>query len=174
MGSDSIKDRLIQLHDGAFGWAMSCCHRDRDLAAEVLQQSYCRILAGDAAFKGQSEFSTWVFGVIRRVALEEARRRKRNRNQVESIRVKHKSADYLVESHQVKLEQQELSEQLFNALQRLSARQREVLHLTFYEEMTVEQAAEVLEISVGSARQHYQRGKDSLRRILAASREFER
>lgn len=172
MGADSIKDRLMQLHDGAFGWAMLCCHRDRDLAADVLQQSYCRILAGDATFKGNSEFSTWVFGVIRRVALEEARRRERH--QLESIRLKHTSADDLVESHQVRLEQRELSEQLVKALQRLPARQREVLHLAFYEGMTVEQAAGVLEISVGSARQHYQRGKESLRRILAASREFER
>lgn len=174
MGADPIKDRLIQLHDGAFGWAMLCCHRDRDLAADVLQQSYCRILAGDATFKGQSEFSTWVFGVIRRVALEEIRRRERHRDQLESIRLKHKSPDDLVESHQARLEQRELSEQLFKALQRLPARQREVLHLVFYEETTVEQAAGVLEISVGSARQHYQRGKESLRRILAASREFER
>ncbi len=83
-------------------------------------------------------------------------------------------ADVADGSASVSIEQSELALQLNAALERLSDRQREVLHLTFYENMTVEQAANVLEISIGSARQHYQRGKASLRRILASNREFER
>jgi len=158
MGSDSTKDQLAQLHDGAFGWAMVCCGRDRDLASDVLQQSYCRILNGDASFGGRSEFSTWVFGVIRFVALDDLETSLHDSGRFDDAEIEHR----------------ELSDQLWAAMEQLSDRQREVLHLVFYEELTIEQAAEVLEITVGSARQHYQRGKESLRRILAASREFER
>lgn len=77
MESGEIRKQLAQLHKSAFGWAMVCCGRDRDLAAEVLQQAYCRILTGDASFAGKSNFSTWVFGVIRNVALEEFRHQQR-------------------------------------------------------------------------------------------------
>ncbi len=49
---------------------------------------------------------------------------------------------------QVSVEQRELAEQLGSALENLSSRQREVLHLTFYENMTIEQAAKILEISM--------------------------
>ena len=51
-------------------------------------------------------------------------------------------------------------------LVRLSPRQREVLHLVFYQEMTVEAAAEIQRITVGAARVHYERGKAALRRML--------
>ncbi len=53
------------------------------------------------------------------------------------------------------------------ALSRLPARQRQVLHLVFYEELTVEQAAPVLGVSVGTARTHFDRGKRKLRTLLA-------
>jgi len=168
-----IRARLSRIHKDAFGWAMVCCGRDEDLATEVLQQAYCRILAGDAAFAGRSEFSTWVFGVIRRVALEETSRRARRRARLHAIRHRAGRSTSAPDIAHSGIEQRELAERLCSALERLSARQREVLHLTFYQEMTVEQAAKVLSISVGSARQHYERGKAALHRILASSGEFQ-
>jgi len=172
MDSSEIRSELESLHPSAFGWAMVCCGRDRDLASDVLQQTYCRILQGDASYKGKSKFSTWFFGVIRFVAKEEFRRRKRSPSStqgnvsVESIEI--------VDSGLVSIEQFELAEQLNEALEKISQRQREVLHLTFYENMTIEQTAELLQISIGTARQHYQRGKANLSRILSAHRELER
>jgi RNA polymerase sigma-70 factor (ECF subfamily) len=52
------------------------------------------------------------------------------------------------------------------ALNTLSPRQREVLHLVFYQDLTIAAAADVLGVSVGAARVHYERGKAQLRRLL--------
>lgn len=57
------------------------------------------------------------------------------------------------------------------ALARLSQRQQEVLHLVFYQNLTVREAADVLAMPVGTARTHYERGKERLRTLLAHSEE---
>jgi RNA polymerase sigma-70 factor (ECF subfamily) len=44
----------------------------------------------------------------------------------------------------------------------ISERQRQVLELVFYHDLTIEQAARVMGIGLGSARTHYERGKHSL------------
>jgi RNA polymerase sigma factor (sigma-70 family) len=52
-------------------------------------------------------------------------------------------------------------------LAKLPARQREVLHLVFYQDLTIEETAKILHISLGTARTHFERGKTRLRSLLA-------
>jgi RNA polymerase sigma factor (sigma-70 family) len=52
------------------------------------------------------------------------------------------------------------------ALARLARRQREVLELVFSMGMTVQEAADTLAISAGSARVHYDRGKKRVAALL--------
>ncbi len=54
-----------------------------------------------------------------------------------------------------------------SSMDALTARQREILHLVFYQELSVQEAAEVLGMPVGTARTHYERGKTRLRAMLA-------
>ena len=61
---------------------------------------------------------------------------------------------------------QESARQLAACLMLLSERQREVLHLIFYSELTLEEASQVLQVSLGSARTHYHRGKQRLSQLL--------
>ena len=57
--------------------------------------------------------------------------------------------------------------QLLQSVTQLPRRQREVLHLVFYQDLTVEEASRVLTISLGTARTHFERGKRRLRDILS-------
>lgn len=57
-------------------------------------------------------------------------------------------------------------EQLVKALSQLSKRQQEVLHLVFYQDMTIEEAAKIMDVSVGSARKHYSRGKEAVKKRI--------
>src|SRR3954465_13892666 len=66
---------LARHHQAAFGWALACCRWDRSAAEDVLQTAYLKIVDGRARFADQSEFRAFLFGVIRRTAGEERRRR---------------------------------------------------------------------------------------------------
>ncbi len=63
-----LKAELETLHSASFGWALSCCRRDRGEAEDVLQTVYLKILEGKARFRGEAAFKTWLFAVISGVA----------------------------------------------------------------------------------------------------------
>ena len=160
MTGEPLERRLEALHPASFGWALGCCRWDREEAEEVLQTTYLKILDGRARFDERSSFKTWLFAVIRRTAAE--RRRSRWLRSLAALRWLDDPPP--VTTPEARLDSSETSRVLRAALQALPARQREVLHLVFYQDLTVEEAARVLGISVGSARTHYHRGKAALAR----------
>ena len=161
--SGSLRERLERHHVDASGWSLACCSHDKDLAHDVLHEAYVRVLDGRARYRGESSFKTWLFGVIRLVALEV--RRCDERRSVEN------SADPAVvppmDLASGSLEQVELVARLDDALTGLSRRQREIMHLVFYQSLTVAEAARVMEVGVGAARTHYHRAKTRLRKLLS-------
>ena len=111
-----------------------------------------KILEGKARFDGRSLLKTWLFAVIRRTAAAHRRTR-----WFRYLALGQNGAD--AESA---LLHSERTAALVRALSRLARRQREVIELVFYHDLTIEQAAEVIGVSLGTARVHYQRGKQRL------------
>ncbi len=142
---DEMETLLERLHEASFGWALSCTQWNDADAEDVLQTTYMKVVSGRARFGGRSAFRTWLFGVILQTAREHERRARSHRERAERSRL------------------------LLEALAELADRQREVLHLVFYKDLTIREAAEVMDVSVGSARVHYERGKKRLRSLLSES-----
>src|SRR4051812_9460114 len=160
-----LDDELARHHRAAFGWALACCRWDRGAAEDVLQTSYLKIVDGRARFANGGEFRTFLFGVIRRTSSEERRRRIVRATLSlgllaprDTPTVQHEGLDPIIRD--------EASRELVAALKQLSSRQRDVLHLVFYQDLTIAAAADVIGVSIGSARVHYERGKARLRQIL--------
>ena len=144
---------------------MHCCGRDREQALDVLQGAYLKVLEGKARFNGRSSFRTWLFALVRNTAADHrrtwARRLWREAQPMPVVEAAAPGTSAAERERVLAIEQ---------ALTRVSARQREVLHLAFYQGMTLEEAARVMGITVGSARTHYERGKAKLREVLGEKR----
>ena len=139
---------------------MACCGRNRERAEDVLQASYLKILDGRARFEERSSFRTFLFGVIRRTAAEERRRTAIAPPVLRSALPAEPSGPEGAPAGRLAFRR---------ALSLLARRQREVLELVFAMGMTLQEAADTLSISVGSARVHYDRGKKRLAGILGRS-----
>lgn len=156
-----LVEQIRELHQASHGWALACCARVPADAEDVLQQAYAKVLSGQARFGGRSTVRTWLFGVIRVTAHEHRRgawvRALRSMVLGEETPSRPSAPDPAELASR-----SERARKVSDALALLAERQREVLHLVFYEGLTVEEAAETMGVSVGTARIHYDRGKKRL------------
>jgi RNA polymerase sigma factor (sigma-70 family) len=164
MSPKELEAWLERLHEESFGWALSCSSGDAARAGDVLQTAYVRVISGRAVYGQRSSFRTWLFGVIRRVALEEHRRARVERKR--NVVLEDAKVQAVADERSRRPDEFDSALALRAALERLPERQREVLHLVFYQDMSIADAADVMEITVGSARTHYERGKARLRVAL--------
>ena len=164
-----LNEELAKLHSASFGWALSCCRRDHAEAEEVLQTVYLKILEGKARYRGESSLKTWLFAVIRKTAIAEYRKKLVRNLIFLGSSEKHEDGISSADGPIMIFEKSELQKQFRIALAKLPPRQREVLHLAFYEDMSLSEAAVIMGISIGSARQHYERGKKHLREWLSGT-----
>jgi RNA polymerase sigma-70 factor (ECF subfamily) len=161
--------RLEALHPQSFAWALACCQRERAEAEDVLHDAYVKVLGGEARFDGHSTLKTWLFGVIRRTA--RARRRRERLRALLGLRhaprIDGPAPATSPDDDAVAADRRARTRR---ALAALAPRQREVLELVFYHDLTIEDAAKIMDVSLGSARVHYHRGKTRMAAQLTVDR----
>lgn len=147
-------DHILKAHHrDAYLWARQCCSFEDELAKDVLQQSYLKILEGQAKLKDASKAKTWLFSIIRYTAIDELRKTSR--------------VIPLLDSYDPAELTEEIDGTDYEAIIKLLPdMQREVILMVFYHQMTIAQSAEILQIGLGTARTHYDRGKKKLRELI--------
>jgi RNA polymerase sigma-70 factor (ECF subfamily) len=148
-----MEELLQEHHRAGYLWARQCCDFDDDRAREVLQMVYLKILEGKASFRGESDVKTWLFALIRYTAYEWKRKQRPHLS---------------LEACQEPATEIEEDDPLFHEemLQALAPRQRELMLLVFYHHLTLEKAAAVMGIGLGSASTHYDRAKKKLKTLI--------
>jgi RNA polymerase sigma-70 factor, ECF subfamily len=172
MDEKALRVELEKHHREGFLWTLNCCSQNPIAAEDVLQKVYVKILAGRARFRGSASFKTWLFALIRNTAADHWR--EENRHQAKLTKYE-QSAEISppIERPDELLERGQIHAALAKALSALAERQQQVARLVFYHDLSLSEAAEVMGISIGSARTHYERGKDQLRKFLEATKVFD-
>lgn len=125
--------------------------RDRYLAEEVVQETMITVWKGAKSFRGQSQVSTWIFGIARNHALRLLRR-------------KPKSLPAEVHPEPEDLDQEE---RVRKALEKLPRIEREVVVLAFYQGLLYREITEILGIPEGTVKSRMFQAKHRLRKLLA-------
>lgn len=79
VAADSARDALFRrYHPKVAAWCLRFC-RDRDAAADLAQEAMMRAHERLESFRGDSRFSTWLYTLTRRVAINRAEAESRRR-----------------------------------------------------------------------------------------------
>ncbi len=165
-----FKQFCSENHQRLFQWALRCTHFDQQEAEDVLTELYTMLLEGKAEQIVSNEWLVWSFGTIRKLGL--ARQRKHDWRQALLQKwFKQQTSSPQVEQPDETFEQKQIKNKrvkLVNlALNQLSDRQKEIIILAIYEELTLSEIAQVLELGLGSVRTHYHRAKQKLHAYLS-------
>ena len=132
---------------------------DLALADDLAQETFLRAYKNLRSFRGEAKFSTWLYRIAYNCFREEARKRKE-----------------LVGIDEAQLEAEQdpqtvdpaLRHDLMQALQLLPLHERTAIVLCCQNGLSHDEAARVLEIPLGTVKTNVLRGREKLKKILAA------
>ena len=153
---------LESMHSQVYGWALSRCGFDHTAAEDLMQQAYVELLSGNARFNNKSSLRTFVFAVVQNLA------KNRFRRLATRLRLVRQQAELAIDEA-VNAPAIEQNDGVWSAVRALPARQRDIIELIFCRELTIEEAAQVMGVTTGTGRVHYDRAKKALRTKLEHS-----
>jgi RNA polymerase sigma-70 factor (ECF subfamily) len=136
---------------------------------ELAQETLLRAFRGLPSFDpSKAAFSTWLFTIAKRLALNERARGHQRAKHVE-VDEGRRPAAQVAPSAQDQLESSERKNRVQQALQTLPETLRSALILSYLKEMSMEQIAQIESCAVGTVKSRIFRGKALLRAALVHS-----
>ncbi|MBO4819600.1 MAG: RNA polymerase sigma factor [Firmicutes bacterium] len=114
---------------------------DMEDAEELMLDSFAVLVSGSPGFSGKSSFKTWLFAVGRNLALKHLRKKRPAMLFQENSNNDQLSINNMPESGLITNER---NIQLYLAMDKLNPDYREVLHLIYFEDMSIEDAARIM------------------------------
>jgi RNA polymerase sigma-70 factor, ECF subfamily len=169
MGDDLLEDieELYRQNSKKLFRYLFCLCGDRQLAEELLQETFYQAITSIFRFKGDSKVSTWLYRIARNVYLKHLSRTRKERltsldEAVTSV------APGLSEGQEV---EQARCDSLAEAIDQLNHPFREIIFLRVFSELSFREVGEVFARSEGWARINFYRAKLHVKAIL--SKEYE-
>ncbi len=142
---------------------------DRELAADISQEALLRAWRGIGGFRGDAQFSSWLYRITVNVAWTQLSRRRRTQHVSLEIVENIAAPPSVFEHPELAFESANLRGRLRRALLRLPERARVVVVLRDVYDWSHAQIAEALGISVSASKVRLHRARMRLRAILENS-----
>ena len=161
-GDDEAMVELIKCFKDGLILYINGITSNLSLAEEIMEDTFFKLAAQKPRFSGRSSFKTWLFTIGRNAALDSLRKR---------ARISDTPLDDQYDiSDERNIEQEYLREEqkimLHRAMETLSSDYKQVLYLTFFEELSNSEAAAVMKKSNRQIENLLYRAKLALRSKL--------
>ncbi|MFN2477429.1 MAG: RNA polymerase sigma factor [Chthoniobacterales bacterium] len=151
---------LVRRHQSAVrGLLRNLTRTDAALADDLAQETFLKAFKNIRSFRGEAKFSTWLYRIAYNTFREEARKRKE-----------------LVGIDETQLEAEQdpqtvdpaLRQDLMQALKLLPLHERTAVLLCCHNGLSHDEASRVLDIPLGTVKTNVLRGREKLKKTLAA------
>lgn len=150
--------------DKVFSLAVYSAGGDRAVADDVTQQIFLKLFTAIRQFRGDSEFTTWLYRLVVNACLDERRRRKRWLPWGETVAMTNQSEKKPQEQRFARLE---VAEAVQEAIAELKPKFRLPILLKYIEGLSYEEIASVMGCSKGTVASRLNRGHRQLAKRLA-------
>ena len=154
--------------------------RDRELAEDLTQDTFIKVLSHLDRYRADFKFSSWLFKIANNVAIDHLRRRKLDTISIDGS--PHATSAEAVESSRLELgdtaesaldeiTSRELGSSIEQAIARLRPEYRACILLRHVEDRSYEEIAATLDLPLGTVKTYIHRARHELRRALEHTRE---
>ena len=151
---------LVRNHQSTVrGLLRNLTRTDAALADDLAQETFLRAYKNIRSFRGEAKFSTWLYRIAYNCFREDARKRK------ELVGIDETQLEAEPDPQTV---DPALRQDLMHALQLLPLHERSAVLLCCQNGLSHDEAARVLEIPLGTVKTNVLRGREKLKRTLAA------
>jgi RNA polymerase sigma-70 factor, ECF subfamily len=169
----AMLDQLIEQHQHRLYRYLLYLTRDPQLAQDLFQETWVRVLERGSQYSARWKFETWLLSIARNLTIDYVRRKQPTSfSEFESDddeAPRFDVADERAEEAFQHIQQQQQDDKLALLLQKLPTLYREVLTLRFHEDMQLDEIARVLNTPLSTVKSRLRRGLDMLQKKLAGS-----
>lgn len=142
---DSVFEELYQKYHQDIFQFLFYMVRKRELAEDLVQEVYIKVLKSHHTFKGKSSEKTWLFSIARHVAIDYFRKQRGWRKRlVEKFDItEHPIKDKAPLPEEIAMQNEEI-QMVYQSLDACTLDQRLVIILRFIQELSIAETAEAL------------------------------
>jgi RNA polymerase sigma-70 factor (ECF subfamily) len=145
--------------------------QDANEAEEATQDVFVQIFSSAGGFSGKSSVRTWIYRITINQCLDRIRHRKRKKRLGVLVQIFGSKGEVIHDSPDfnhpgIAMEKQEAARILWTAIDRLPEQQRAAYILTYIEELSGKEVAEVMLSSPRAVESLIQRAKANLRKLV--------
>ncbi len=163
-----LLDRLIEQYQHRLLRYLVYLSGSRELAEDLFQETWVRVMERGHQYNGRHEFSTWLYAVARNLTLDYLR--KKSPVSLDGLIANGEHAGFEAADTRPSawdlVAQREHSERISTALSGIRAEYREAIVLRFQDGLALEEIAAVIGAPVGTVKSRVYRGLDMLMRQL--------